>query len=185
MKIGKKFNQLNISEYKHYIQNHEKYIDFNTLGLFRSIIENERLALADKIIVRDFANQFFLKTFNFLQIKDPFTYFKLITLGENLTKGDEKKIWNQIKENQKKILKDKRIKHRNFGIYSKHCCGYETCSMDGLMIKQGSYFSEHELKFDSDRNKFTAKLKVERFRKMRKKENQKINSNLTVELFDL
>lgn len=130
MKIGKKFNLLSNSEYKHYIQNHEKYIDFNVLGLYRSILENEKLTIADKINVRDFANQFFQKTFDFLQIKDPFTYFELITLGECLTKGDEKEIWNQISKNQKKILKDKKIRHRNFGIYSKHSCGYETCNMN-------------------------------------------------------
>ena len=174
MKIGKKFNQLNIGEYKHYIRNNEKYVDFNTLGLFRSIIENDSLALADKIAVRDLANQFFQKTFDFLQIKDPFTYFELITLGENLTEGDEKRIWNRISENQRKILKGKRIKHRNFGIYSKHSCGYETCHMNGLMIEQGSWFTEHEIRFDSDKNKFTKKLKSERWKKGRKKAGQKI-----------
>jgi hypothetical protein len=123
MKIGKKFSSLSLSEYKHYIENHKKYVDFNTLGLYRSINENENLKLADKIFVRDFANQFFLKGFVFLQIKDPYTYFALITLGETLTKGDEREIWSQISSNQKKYLKSKKIKHRNFGICSKHSCG--------------------------------------------------------------
>lgn len=172
MEIGKKFSLLSVSEYRHYIENHKKYVDFNTLGLYRSILENENLAVADKISIRDFANEYFQKTFNFLQVKDPFTYVELITLGESLTAGDEKQLWNQISINQEKILQDKKIKHRNFGVYSKHSCGYETCSMNGLMIKQGSFFIEHEMRFDSDKNKFCAELKSKRFKKERKKEKQ-------------
>lgn len=183
MEIGRKFNTLSVSEYKHYIENHKKYVDFNTLGLYRSILENEKLTVEDKIFVRDFANTFFQKTFDFLQLKDPYTYFQLITLGKILTLGDEKQFWNQIRINQEKILKDKKIKHRNFGVYSKHSCGYETCNMNGLMIEQGSFFSEHEMRFDSDKNKFAAKLKSERFRKGRKTEKQTVENILESEYF--
>ncbi len=172
MEIGRKFNTLSVSEYRHYIENHKKYVDFNTLGLYRSILENENLTLADKIVVRDFANNFFQKTFDFFQIKDPFTYFELITLDETLTIGDEKQLWNQIRENQEKLLKDKKIKHRNFGIYSKHSCGYETCNLNGLMIEQGSFIAEHEMRFNSDRFKFSAKLKSQQLKKERKNEKQ-------------
>ncbi len=145
-------------------------MDFNTLGLYRSILENENLTLANKILVRDFANKFFQKTFDFLQIKDPFTYVELVTLGESLTVGDEKHLWNQIKINQEKILKDKKIRHRNFGVYSKHSCGYETCTYNGLMIEQDCILSEHQMRFDSDKNRFCVKLKSERLKKQRKKE---------------
>lgn len=181
MEIGRKFNILTVSEYRHYIENHKKYLDFNTLGLYRSILENENLTLEDKIFVRDFANKFFQKTFDFLQIKDPFTYVELVTLGETLTAGDKKQLWNQIQINQEQILKDKKIKHRNFGFYSKHSCGYETCNLNGLMIEQGSFFAEHEMRFDSDKFKFSAKLKSERFKKERKKEKQTIQTILDVE----
>lgn len=181
MEIGRKFNTLSISEYRHYIENHKKYLDFNMLGLYRSILENENLTLEDKIFVRDFANKFFQKIFDFLQIKDPFTYVELVALGENLTVGDEKQLWNQIRINQEKILKDKKIKHRNFGVYSKHSCGYETCSLNGLMIEQGSSLTEHEMRFDSDKNKFSATLKAERFEKERKNEKQMIKNILEFE----
>lgn len=181
MEIGEKFNSLTLKEYFHYIENHKKYVNFNTLGLYRSIIENEKLTLTNKIAVRDFANNFFQKTFDFLQIKDPFTYFKVITLGKFLTIGDEKQIWNQIRTNQEKILKDKKIKHRNFGVYSKHSCNYETCNLNGLMIEQGSLLTEHEMRFDSDKNKFSAQLKSERFKKDRKKEKQIVKSILNDE----
>jgi hypothetical protein len=174
MKIIKKFNLFSKSEYKYHIENHKKFIDFNTLGLYQSILENEKLNLADKIVVRDFANRFFQKIFEFLQVKDPFTYFELITLGETLTKGDERQIWKQIIINQEKILKSKKIKHRNFGIYSKHNCGYETCNFNGLMTEQGSYFTEHEMRFDSDKNRYSAKLKSQRFKKERRKEKETI-----------
>jgi len=172
MNIGKKFNLLSVKEYLHYIENHRKYVDFNTLGLYRSILENETLTLADKILVRDFANKFFHKTFDFLQIKDPYTYFELLTLGDSLTIADEKQFWNQIRLNQEKILKDKKIRHRNFGIYSKHSCGYETCNYNGLMIEQGSFLTEHQMHFDSDKNRFCAELKFKRLKKDRKKEKQ-------------
>jgi hypothetical protein len=169
MKVGKKFNLLSISEYKYFIENYQKYTDFNTLGLYRSILENKKLTLVNKVKIRDFANQFFQKTFDFLQIKDPFTYFELLTLGKSLTSADKKQIWKEIRANQEKILKFKKIKHRNFGIYSKHSCGYETCNLNGLMIKQGTFFAEHEMRFDSDKNKFAAQFKSLRFKKERKK----------------
>lgn len=178
MEIGRKFNTLSVSEYKHYIENHKKYVDFNTLGLYRSILENEKLTIEDKIFVRDFANTFFKKTFNFLQLKDPFTYFQLIILDKTLTVSDEKQLWNQIRISQKEILKDKKIKHRNFGIYSKHNCGYETCNMNGLMIEQGSFFTEHIMRFDSDKNKFAAQLKSKRLKKERKTEKQTVENIL-------
>lgn len=181
MKIGKRFNLLSVSEYLHYIKNHKKYADFNALGLYRSILENESLTLADKILVRDFANQFFQNFFEFLQIKDPFTYVKLVTLGESLTVADEKQVWNQIRTYQEKFLKDKKIKHRNFGVYSKHSCGYESCNYNGLMIKQNSFLTEHELRFDSNKNRFPAKLKSQRLRKERKRERQIVEQAFDVE----
>jgi hypothetical protein len=172
MKIGKKFNQLSLSEYKHYIDNYKKYTDFNTLGLYRSIGENERLSLEDKIEIRDYANEVFGKTFNFYQLKDPGTYFELITLGKELTKADETQIWRDIKANQQKILREKRIKHRNFGDYSKHNCLYEDCPMNGIMVKQGSYLAESHLWFDSDKKKYSRKQKAERIKKERKSKSQ-------------
>lgn len=176
MKIGKRFNLLSVKEYLHYIENHKKYADFNALGLYRSILENEKLTLAEKILVRDFANKFFQKYFDFLQIKDPFTYIKLFILGESLTVADEKQLLNQIKVHQQKFLKNKRIKHRNFGIYSKHSCGYESCNYNGLMIEQNSFLTEHQMRFDSDKNRFSLKIKSERLKKVRKKERQKIKT---------
>ncbi|VAW11216.1 hypothetical protein MNBD_BACTEROID03-2545, partial [hydrothermal vent metagenome] len=62
-----------------------------------------------------------------MQLKDPQTYFSVITLGKKLTVADERQIWNDIILNQEKILKEKRIKHRNFGDYSKHNCGDKNC----------------------------------------------------------
>jgi hypothetical protein len=138
MKIGQNFNQLTLKEYFFYIDNHKKYTDFNTLGLYRSIIENEKLTLDEKIEVREYAHKFFQKTFDFLQLKDPDTFFCVSTIGQSLTVADKKQIWSDIIANQEKILKDKRIKHRSFGQYSKHNCGYDDCQFNGVMIKKGS-----------------------------------------------
>jgi hypothetical protein len=63
MEIGQKFNTLNIKEYFFYIDNYKKYTDFNTLGLYRSIVENEKLSLDDKKAVREYAHKIFRKTF--------------------------------------------------------------------------------------------------------------------------
>ena len=145
MKIDRKFNTLSLSEYLNIIENHKQYSDFNTLGLYRSIFENENITLDEKIQVREFANRYFEKTFEFLQIKDPWTFIKVKTLGLELTNGDKDELWRQISKNQKLILKKKRIKHQNFGEYSKHNCGYDTCAMDGIMIKQGSYMAEYDM----------------------------------------
>ncbi|HRH42397.1 MAG TPA: hypothetical protein PKY82_12285 [Pyrinomonadaceae bacterium] len=181
MEIGQKFNKLTLKEYFFYIENHKKYTDFNTLGLYRSILENEKLILAEKIEVRDYANQFFQKTFDFLSIKDPFTFFGLSTLGEELTIADERQFWSEIRKSQEKILKDKKINHRNFGVYSKHICGYETCNLNGLMIRQGSFWTEFEMRFDSNKNQWCARLKSLRNKKERKKEKKIIQTLIEIE----
>jgi hypothetical protein len=113
MKIGQKFNSLTYSEYIHIINNHKKFSDWNTLGLFRSLVETKKLDLNQKIEIRDYANKQFQKAFEFLQLKDPYTYFYLKTLGENLIVADKEKIWKGIRVNQEKILKEKKIKHES------------------------------------------------------------------------
>ena len=53
MEIGQKFNTLTLKEYFFYIDNYKKYTDFSTLGLYRSIVENEKLSLDDKLVIRE------------------------------------------------------------------------------------------------------------------------------------
>ena len=178
MEIGQKFNTLTFKEYVFYIDNYKKYKDFNTLGLYRSIVENNKLTFEEKITVREYAHKTFRKTFDFLQLKDPKTFVDLTYLGQELTKGDEEKIWNDIRINQQKILADKRIKHRNFGEYSKHNCGYEDCVWNGVMIRQGSWLMESNMHFDSDKNQYQQKLKSERRKFDRKNEKRIINREL-------
>ncbi|WP_207536445.1 hypothetical protein [Desertivirga arenae] len=177
MKIGRPFNTLTFEEYKFFIENQENYSDFNTLGLYRSLTENINLDLNQKIFIRDYANRFFDKTFEFLQLKDPWTYIKVKTLGTELTIGDKRELWRNIVLNQERILRDKKIRHKNFGEYSKHNCGYETCPMNGLMVKQGSYFAESEMCVGHV-NKNMRKLKSDRRKIDRKNEGQIINKEL-------
>lgn len=168
MKIDRPFNQLSKQEYVHFIQNHKQYSDFNTLGLYRSLTENEQLSLAEKIEIRNFANTYFQKTFDFLQLKDPVTYFEVFTLGEGLTRGDKLNYWRIIRENQEKILKDKKIKHRSFGTYSKHNCGYDDCPYNGIMLQQGSYLYDRCMYFKNDENKPEKRAKSQRLKKEQK-----------------
>lgn len=157
MKLEKQFNEFTKIEYQEIVPNHKQYSNFNTLGLYRSLLENENLTLDEKLQIRDLAHTYFQKTFDFLQIKDPFTYLKVYHLGEELTRQEESAFWKTISKNQEKILKDKKIKHRNFGIYSKHDCGYDTCPYNGLMIKQGSPLTEFSLCYAGDAKKEKSK----------------------------
>jgi hypothetical protein len=175
MKIGKRFNQLTFKQYIYVIKNYKKYSDFNALGLYRSICETKKLNLNEKIEIRELANQKFGKTFNFLQLKDPSTYVDLITLGQSLTAADESQIWDDISVNQEKILKKKKIRHRNFGTYSKHNCGYDFCDYNGLMIRQGSYWAESEMHFDSDKNRYNRKDKSRRLKRKGKSKRDFLN----------
>jgi hypothetical protein len=181
MKIGRQFNTLTPTEYFFFIDNHKKYTDFNTLGLYRSIEENKRLTIEEKIAVREYANLRFRRSFDFLQIKDPQTYFDVITLGRELTKGETEKIWDDIKAYQQKTLTIKRFGHRNFGVYSKHSCGYDTCHKNGVMTKEGSYISDGEIYFSSDKNRIMAKVKSDMRRQERKKAQQMIREALNEE----
>jgi len=88
MEIGRKFNTFTLTEYFFYIDNHKKYKDFNTLGLYRSIVENEYLTIEEKLTVREYAHKIFKKTFDFLQLKDPWTFKAVTYLGQELTRGD-------------------------------------------------------------------------------------------------
>jgi hypothetical protein len=177
MKIGQRFNKLTFKEYFFYIDNYKRCKDFNTLGLYRSILENEKLSLEEKIAVRDYANQFFQKTFEFLQVKDPITFLELSTLGEDLTAADEEQLRNEIQKNQRRILKAKRIRHRSFGIHSRHTCA-ETCVWNGLMVKPNSKLSLMNrgggIYFDSDKNKWIGGMKALRPGKTRRQKIQSI-----------
>jgi hypothetical protein len=178
MKLGRPFNKLSFSEYLAFIPMHETFSDWNTLGLYRSILENEKLTLEEKGQVRDLAHSFFQKQYDFLQLKDPKTYIEILSIGQELTVADERQMWEDVKRNQQKILDNKKIKHRNFGDYSKHNCGVETCPYFGLMVKQGSFLCEQQIRFDSDKNAWAAQLKSERLKRDRKNRKAIINENL-------
>jgi hypothetical protein len=138
------------------------------------------------LALREYAHVQFQKTYDFLQLKDPKTYIDVLTLGEELTKADERQLWENVKANQQKILADKKIKHRNFGIYSIHDCGYDTCVYNGMMIHRGSRLAESNMHFDSDKNHWAAVSKSERLKKNRKNEKIIIRKELDdLEEFDL
>ena len=181
MKISRRLNTFSYSEYIHLLKIYARYTDFNSLGLFRSILENEKLTAKQKTEIRDAAIGTFPKFFAFLQVKDPWTYRKLTLLGQDFTKADEDLLRDIIELNQQKILADKRIKHRNFGIYSKHSCGYDTCHMNGLMIKQSSLLSEYNMVTPSRRpQKYSTFSKAERRKQERKSKHQIIQTDLNI-----
>jgi hypothetical protein len=184
MKVGKQFNTLTYGEYLHLIENHKKFTDFNTLGLFRSIVETTKLSLEEKLALRTVAVTAFAKTFEFLQLKDPRTYLAVTALGENLTVADENQVWEDIRHNQQRILESKKLKHRNFGTYSKHDCGQEICYMKGLMTKQGSilaYYGSGGMGFSSDTRRWFKSEKAARFKQDRKSEQQIVSHRIDEE----
>lgn len=179
MKINRQLNTLSYSEYLHLLKNYLRFTDFNSLGLFRSILENEKLTLEQKIKIRDISISTFPRFFNFLQVKDPWTFRKVALLGQEFTVADEDRLREIISLNQQRILADKRIKHRNFGIYSKHNCGYETCYMNDLMIKQGSLLSEYNMILPASRHQnYSTFSKSERRKQERKRKHQIVQTAL-------
>lgn len=178
MEIGHKFNLLTLEEYFFYIDNYKKYKDFNTLGLYRSIVENEKLNIEEKIKVREYSHKTFKKTFDFLQLKDPVTFIEVSTLGQYLTSGDQQKIWKNIQDNQQKILSGKGIKHRNFGIYSKHQCPNEDCIWNGVMLKKGSGLLGSSMYFLGDKINYHQKVKSELRKAERKMKKQIVRREL-------
>jgi hypothetical protein len=171
MKIGRQLNTFSHGEYLHLLQHYRQFSDFNTLGLFRSLLENHRLSLSQRLELRQAAIAAFPKQFDFLQLKDPLTYFKLSILGEELTDADREQAWDNIRHNQQRILNSKRLRHRNFGTYSKHLCGHDNCPLNGLMTKDGSclsYPSYPNMPFASDRKRFQPWRKSEAWRRERK-----------------
>lgn len=178
MKIGKQFNTLTYNEYLQLIEKREKFTDFNTLGLFRSIVEANKLSLEQKLELRKVAIATFPKAFDFLQVKDPVTYFEVNTLGETLTVADEKQAWEIIRHNQQAILKRKKLKHRNFGTYARHNCGHETCRVKGVMFKQNS-LSSPSMCFHSDKGSYATQAKAEMRKKDRKMQKELIANNLS------
>jgi hypothetical protein len=173
MKLGRQINALTYSEYLHLLENYKKFTDFNHLGLFRSIVENERLAPTQKLEIRDAAIKVFPGFFEFLQLKDPVAYFSLITLHQVLTAADSHQVWADIRRNQQRILATKKLGHRNIGSYAKHDCGYETCHLNGLMIRQGSWLGEGEMRFCTDKNEYPA-LSKSKMRKRDRKQQKRI-----------
>jgi hypothetical protein len=149
MRTIEKYSDLTYQEYLKVISAHKKKKNY-TLGLFRSILENTKLTVVEKIQVRDEALIIFAKSFNFLQVKDPKTYAALTMLGKVVTAGEDRALWKTIAHNQEKILHAKNLKHRNFGTYSKHLCGIETCKMNGMMVQQGGYACEYEMSLPHD-----------------------------------
>ena len=179
MKVGKQFNTLTYGEYLHLIEHHRKFTDFNTLGLFRSLVETTKLSLEEKLELRKIAIAAFAKTFDFLQLKDPQTYFEVRTLGEALTVADKNQAWDNIRQNQQRILESKKLKHRNFGTYSKHICGYDTCHLNGLMIRQGSHLEYGgEMHFYSDNRGWSKPAKAARRKQDRKAQQHLITQRI-------
>ena len=56
------------------------------------MVETTKLSLEEKLALRQVAVAAFAKTFDFLQLKDPKTYFEVTTLGESLTVGTAKEL---------------------------------------------------------------------------------------------
>ena len=99
-------------------------------------------------------------------------------MGKELTKVDENQIWKEIRHKQEMILKEKRIKHRNFGVYSRHNCGYDTCPMNGIMVRQGSWLAEGHMWFNSDKGSYSKKERSEQRKKDRKSASKIISDQL-------
>ncbi|SFC05085.1 hypothetical protein SAMN05421780_102399 [Flexibacter flexilis DSM 6793] len=176
-RLATPFNRYTLPEYLAALDDYKQTKrDFNTLGFYRSILENEKLTLEEKQQVLAYAYPVIGKSFEFLVLKDPHTYYNISILGreQEPTIPEYRHIWQEIKAKQQAILEAKDFGHRSFGTYSKHDCGYEDCPYNGLMIQKGSVLSEGELHFCSDRDRTSAKKKSLAHKKDRKQEHRLI-----------
>jgi hypothetical protein len=158
MKIGRPINQLSAGALRRLIPLYRKYTDFNRLGLFRGIIESQKLELKEKLELRDLGKATFTKYYDFLVVKDPHTWAKLENLGVTRTRQDEVDDWRKIQKKQQEILSRKRFGHRNFGVNSRHDCGYEHCKLNNAMTRaKGPNRYGSEIWFKQDTNKQSKK----------------------------
>ncbi|MFA8300806.1 MAG: hypothetical protein ACEPOV_11630 [Hyphomicrobiales bacterium] len=172
MKIDKRFNQFTYKEYIYFIDNHKKYKNFNTLALYRSIIENKKLNEDERIKIRDYSNKLFYKFFEFLKVKDLKTYVCLITLGKDLTPIQFNQLEDKIHTEAKNILRKKRIKYHHFGVAIKY---------DDPENHQNSFMihlKEHKNLVDSNHNSISKNAKSTHYKKERKNIKQVIQNEL-------
>ena len=111
MKVNKKFKQMSMAEYRHYIAHHQKYADFNPLGLYRSILENDKLDEAAQLEILAFANQYFQRFYDFLFIKDPVAYSRLATLGQDLSETQQRQHLSRVWDRREQWCAEKAIRH--------------------------------------------------------------------------
>ncbi|MTB50192.1 hypothetical protein [Lewinella sp. W8] len=171
MEIGRKIRELSARKIHQILREHHRYTDFNRLGLFRGILESEKLTLEQKQSLKEAAVAAFPKYYDFLILKDPDTWDQLEHLGQERLQPELRRDWQDIRRRQKSMLREKRLRHRNFGVYSKHLCGYDHCRYNGSMVKaKHSPRYGYEMHFDSDHRRsphFLAEKEVRRKRAKR------------------
>ena len=158
MKIGHPINQLTAAAIRSLVPRYRRYTDFNRLGLFRGILESQKLNLKEKLELRDLGKATFSKYYDFLVVKDPHTWGKLENLGVTRTRQEEVDDWRKIQEKQQEILSRKRFGHRNFGVNSRHDCGHDDCRFNNYMTRpKHPYSYGSEIWFKQDANKYNKK----------------------------
>ena len=106
---------MSMAKYRHYIAHHQKYADFNPLGLYRSILENDKLDEAARLEVLALANQYFQRFYNFLFIKDPVAYSRLTTLGQGLSETQQRQHLSHVWDRREQWCAEKGIRHQRIG----------------------------------------------------------------------
>lgn len=120
MKLNRPFNCLSLAEYRHIIRHHKRYVDFNPLDLYRSILENPKLDMDARQEVLALANEYFGAFYAFLVVKDLPTYARLSRLGEPaLSQEQEWQYIRSLERRAQKIRRAKKIRHRRVGVYTK------------------------------------------------------------------
>lgn len=137
MKIGQPINELSPERIREIIKGYKEYTDFNRLGLFRGLLESERITAEERAELQELAIAAFNRYFDFLVIKDSETWWKTLNPGwEAASRNDRYVKWRKIEAKQEAIIKRKGFGHRNFGNYSKHNCCYKDCPLNGIMVKK-------------------------------------------------
>ncbi|MDO4426699.1 MAG: hypothetical protein Q4B88_01075 [Moraxella sp.] len=163
MKLTQKFNTLSPSEYRDVIKNHQRYANFNPLGLYRSLLENPKLDNETRLEILNFANQYFAKFYEFLIVKDINLYAQLSRLDkEPLSESQKWQYRERLKEQAKQILKAKKIKNWRVGIYTK------SVRMVGYDEEKGE-FIDREIMTQENSQKYIDRTKVRHIKERKHK----------------
>ena len=110
---------------------------FNPLGWLRALSQSRRLDAASRAARLAEARGSLGRFMDFLILKDPPLAERLANpSGDRLRRNQ---FFIDLPGRQRALLRRKRLRSRNFGIYSRHGCAVASCPLAGVMLPGNRY----------------------------------------------